>query len=131
MFLVRWSVRTIAQTWRALWALLGVVMFLVAVGAVYALVTGGASFEDRPTEAIDYVAAPSDTSEVPPADCWTHSIAASARADAYRCHEVGGNVVYDPCFALDGGPCAAIPTQRGVMRGVSSLRRFPRRRLWV
>ena len=36
--------------------------------------------------------------------CWTRSIAAASRADAYRC--IVGNSIYDPCFA---------PKRRGVV----------------
>jgi hypothetical protein len=46
--------------------------------------------------------------------CWTRSIAAASRADAYRC--MVGNTIYDPCFTLP---------QRGVV--VCDVNpRFPR-----
>jgi hypothetical protein len=47
--------------------------------------------------------------------CWTRSIAAPSRADAYRC--MAGNSIYDPCFAP--------PRARAVVCDVNPTTRNP------
>jgi len=53
--------------------------------------------ETRPTEVIHY----KPPSDLPAAskrgECWTSSIAAFPRIDAWRCQT--GNLIYDPCFS--------------------------------
>jgi len=44
--------------------------------------------------------------------CWTHSLAAAGRADAWRC--AVENQIHDPCFVIGGGPelvCGADPSR--------------------
>jgi len=52
--------------------------------------------EPRPTEVILYVPPSNLPAASTPGECWTSSIAAFARADAWRC--MGGDSIYDPCF---------------------------------
>jgi hypothetical protein len=49
---------------------------------------------ERPTRVTTYV--PVIPSKTVSGSCWTRSIAAPTRADAYRC--MVGNSIYDPCF---------------------------------
>jgi hypothetical protein len=55
----------------------------------------------QPTEVVQYVPTmPSDHVPVEKGSCWTNSIAAPYRADAWRC--MVGNGVQDPCFEISG-----------------------------
>jgi len=51
-----------------------------------------------PTKVVHFVPAVPPSSPGVPGDCWTTSIAAGFRADAYRCRT--GNAIHDPCFVV-------------------------------
>jgi hypothetical protein len=67
-----------------------------------------------PTEIIPYVAlAPASSTPMFSGSCWTNSIAAPYRPDAWRC--AVGNGIQDPCFQIDGSTstllCGANPAE--------------------
>ncbi len=72
---------------------------LVLCAAVIALASAGAV---RPTRVTAYVPV-IPAGRAVAGSCWTRSIAAPTRPDAYRC--MRGNSIYDPCF---------VPKQGGV-----------------
>ena len=74
-------------------------MHLVLAAAVLALASAGAV---RPTRVMTYVPV-IPAGRAVAGSCWTRSIAAPTRRDAYRC--MRGNSIYDPCF---------VPKQGGV-----------------
>jgi len=53
------------------------------------------------TKVIDYVpSAPAENANLVDGSCWTNSIAAPFRGDAWRC--TVGNNIHDPCFQIPG-----------------------------
>jgi hypothetical protein len=90
--------------------------FAVAVVAACAVVAPLASpaQEPRATRVVTYAAVlpgPARSSGT----CWTRSLAAPSRGDAYRC--MAGNSIYDPCFVPPAQSAAAVcdvnPAGRG------------------
>ena len=53
------------------------------------------------TKVVDYVPpAPAENATIVVGSCWTNSIAAPYRSDAWRC--TVGNEIHDPCFQIPG-----------------------------
>jgi len=83
---------------------------VIAEGTEVLSLSGATSAAGPHTIAIRYAAPSVDTSAAVDGNCWTSSIAAPARADAFRC--MTGNVIHDPCFvAQDHGyvVCPGVP----------------------
>lgn len=59
-----------------------------------------ASSSPQATEVVSYVPAATSSLRVVKGSCWTNSIAAPYRADAWRC--AVGNGIQDPCFQIGG-----------------------------
>lgn len=53
-----------------------------------------------PTQIVAFVPQPASSTPVVKGSCWTSSIAAPYRTDAWRC--TVGNSIQDPCFAING-----------------------------
>jgi hypothetical protein len=63
--------------------------------------TAGAQNQFPPTQTVVYMPAPpASSTPVEDGSCWTNSIAAPFRADAWRCSI--GNSIEDPCFEIPG-----------------------------
>jgi hypothetical protein len=103
---------------------LAIFAFLVVVVAIQfftfsrqtniAPLSGGTHEKAGPaTEIIKYIPpAPLATIPVEEGSCWTSSIAAPYRTDAWRC--TVGNSISDPCFAIPGNKnllCGAVPAK--------------------
>lgn len=54
-----------------------------------------------PTNVVAYIPSAVSSTPVEKGSCWTNSIAAPYRADAWRC--IVGNAINDPCFQIPGG----------------------------
>jgi hypothetical protein len=78
-----------------------VMMVLFAAGGVLSSFSNQSSSTQtaQPTQVIPYVPNVSASgTAVKSGSCWTNSIAAPYRADAWRC--MVGNEIYDPCFEI-------------------------------
>jgi hypothetical protein len=80
-----------------------------------------------PTNVIAYVPQPASSTPIEKGSCWTNSIAAPWRSDAWRC--TVGNAISDPCFQIPGksdllcnvNPAVAISTSTFILQLTQAL----------
>jgi hypothetical protein len=81
-----------------------VLVLLFGVGQFFArapLPSANQQADNAPTQVVRYAPPePASSTSVVPGSCWTNSIAAPYRADAWRC--AVGNGIQDPCFEIGG-----------------------------
>jgi hypothetical protein len=78
-----------------------VMMILFAAGGVLSSLSNQATPSQiiQPTQVVSYIPnIPASGSAAQSGSCWTNSVAAPYRFDAWRC--TVGNGIYDPCFAI-------------------------------
>ena len=81
------------------------------------------------TEVIKFVPQAVPAGETKKGSCWTNSLAASGREDAWRCN-VGDNMIEDPCFALPNDAtmvvCGFDPTTNSAGYGLKLTQPLPK-----